>query len=214
MNSYQTENLLYRCSVCLSLPEFSFIRSFSASCGVASSPSSSTAPLPSSVSALLSWQFVRICFLLRERTGNAYGIFLIEFCCHFMHMLYKIKVMRLFLLVIALIILEAVTGYCLGFDCDVIYLFKIPWLLFTSGLWMLILMCRARYCPLGIGNETIRPLLCIPGVQMIIKEFVVSLTPQCSISDCFPFALPGRILAFGQNILEVHFNFFFHFFCK
>lgn len=43
-----------------------------------------------------------------------------------MYMFYKAKAMPLFLLLIALIILEVVTGYCLGFNCDVIYPFKIP----------------------------------------------------------------------------------------
>lgn len=51
-------------------------------------------------------------------------------------------------------------------------------------------------------------LLCIPDVQTITEELVVSLTRQRSTSDCSPFALPGTILAFGQNILEVLINFF------
>lgn len=51
-------------------------------------------------------------------------------------------------------------------------------------------------------------LLCIPNVQMIIEEHVVSLTPQHSTSERSPFALPGRIFAFGQNILAVRMKFF------
>lgn len=51
-------------------------------------------------------------------------------------------------------------------------------------------------------------LLCIPDVQMIIEERAVSLTPQHSTSQCSPFALPGRIFAFGQNILAVRMKFF------
>lgn len=119
--------------------------------------------------------------------------------------------MPLFLLLIAVIILEVVTGYCFGFDCDVMYPFKIPWLLFTSGLWVLILMCRAGYCPLRRGNVTMRALLCVPDVQTVTEELVVGLAPQCSTSGCSPLALPGGILAFGQNILEVHMDLFFFF---
>lgn len=44
----------------------------------------------------------------------------------FMYMLYEVGAVPLFLLLIAVIILEVITGYCLGFSCNVIYPFKIP----------------------------------------------------------------------------------------
>lgn len=82
--------------------------------------------MPWSVGTVPPQQFVRTVFLLCERTDNTSGKFSVKFCCHFMYMLYKVKGMPLFLLFIAVIILEVVTGYCFGFDFDVIYPFKIP----------------------------------------------------------------------------------------
>lgn len=43
-----------------------------------------------------------------------------------MDMLYEVEAMPLFLLLIAVSILEVITGYCLGFNSNVIYPFKIP----------------------------------------------------------------------------------------
>lgn len=57
-----------------------------------------------------------------------------------------------------------------------------------------------------------RALLCVPDVQTITEELVVGLAPQCSTSGCSPLALPEGTLAFGQNILEVHMDFFYLFF--
>lgn len=129
-----------------------------------------------------------------------------------MDMLYEVEAMPLFLLLIAVSILEVITGYCLAFNCNVIYPFKIPWLLFTSVLWMLILMCRACYCALRRGNETMQALLCIPYVQTILKELVMSLPPQCTTSDYPPFALPLQFDKYPRSPFYV--CFFFTFFCE
>lgn len=51
-------------------------------------------------------------------------------------------------------------------------------------------------------------LLCIPYVETILKELVMTLPPQCTTSDYPPLALLGRILAILQVILEVPFIFF------
>lgn len=119
----------------------------------------------------------------------------VKCCCHFGYVLYKPEAVALFLLHIALVILKAVTSYCFGFDCNGISPFKIPWVLFTSGLLVLILMCRASHCPLRRGNESMQALLASQMFKQSWKSCLAAwrstMAPQT--------ARAGRIFASGQT---------------
>lgn len=144
-------------SVCF--PQFSFLRSFGVSWGQQpfifhSLPAQERGLCAPSGSCWGRAGFWRVDVLIREMDCSACGKCSVKCCCHFGYVLCKVKAIPLFLLHIALVILKVVTSYCFGFDCNVISPFKIPWVLFTSGLLVLILMCRASYCPLRRGNES------------------------------------------------------------